>query len=192
MYTVPVRNQPESLVLVARKGRQLPRPGRADLREGVLRASGGSGLGIRAASLCSAMLWVEAPAEGAIIELVPPRSTAGLADAVATSQLRGQLRIGSSTHEYARGDVVEEAVEEEEEDGEGEADLDGGDDDDDEGSGLGDALPGDSLPRPEVAAAGVAGAGAAFATAMASAAPVGGATSVLKDFAVALASNLPM
>ena len=119
--TVPVLTQEESLVLVARKGRELPRPGRRDVRQGVLRSTGGSNLGIQASSLCSGLLWARSAERGGgsssssggrskgasaaaaddFLELVPPDSTANLVDAEAAEQLREKLQRGSSAYEWA-------------------------------------------------------------------------------------------
>ena len=99
VFTVPVAAQPESLVLVARKGGAPERPGRRDLNRAARRwsagtAGGGGGgasvnLGFDVSALTSGMLWTRvAVAEDATNgrrstdasyeEAVPPATTKGL------------------------------------------------------------------------------------------------------------------
>ena len=76
VYTLPVPTQEQSLVLVARRGAELPRPGRRDLQDAAQRAWAAAGLARGdAARLVRALLWVETPeqTEGLVSELHPPR-----------------------------------------------------------------------------------------------------------------------
>jgi hypothetical protein len=178
--TVPVISQPESLVLVARRGREQSRPSRTELMEGVRRSTGGGGLGIDAPALVSAMLWADCIGMESIVELIPPASTASVETASAAKALRAQLRPGSSACEWSRGGS----------DDEGGADEEGGG-----GIGGGGTVHGTALPQPEgtaVAASSLAVAGAT-ASMLASTAPqIATAGGALTDAALSIASASPI
>ena len=115
VMSLEVPTQEESLVLLARPGTPLERPGARELRAAALAAWRPAGLGRKAARLVRRYLWVETsgserelvaasdpPSDGREYaeELVPPPSTAGGSDADDAIVDLALLRRGSSATEW--------------------------------------------------------------------------------------------
>lgn len=113
VMSVAVPTQEESLVLIARPGEPMDRPGRQDLTAAARAAWAPVGLGNWAASLVRRPYWLETggkssvvafeDGERGLVEYLPPPTTAGGAPPFDASDTPDELRVGSSAVDWVAG-----------------------------------------------------------------------------------------